>query len=134
MLAFSKAVLAHFTAQWGGFTVIQEENTLFSPPVNTPWVRINIVTATTTQVSVGPTSLDRTTGYVQATVFSPLQQGHERRDFLIERLLPIFRKIRVGGAQFLTPSTTLNLDIGEPWYMASVRWPFWLDLETTATI
>lgn len=134
MLAFSKAVHAHFSSQWGGTTVIQHENTLFVPPNNAPWVRLNIVTANTSQISVGPVSLDRTNGYVQATVFSPIQQGHERRDFIVDQLLPIFRKIRVGGAQFMTPSVAIDVEIGEPWCMASVKWPFWLDQETAATL
>lgn len=133
MRAFARAVKDHFVASWAA-TTVQHENVLFTPPTNDAWVRLNVVTGSGQQISLGPTSLDRETGYVQVTVFVPLTGGAEYRDHLIDTLKPIFRKRRVGGATFGVPDIVVNINDSEPWYMASVRWRYQLDEETHAVM
>lgn len=133
MRTFAKALSTHFAASWTT-TVVQYENVLFTPPVGDAWVRLNVVTGSNQQISLGPVSLDREIGYVQVTVFVPLADGSEYRDHLIDTLKPIFRKRRVGGATFNVPEVAVNVSDNEPWYMASIRWRYQLDEETPAVM
>lgn len=133
MRTFAKAVRDHFDTSWTA-TAVQHENVLFTPPANNAWIRLNVVPGVNQQISLGALSLDRESGFVQATVFVPLAQGAEYRDHLIDLLKPIFRKRRIGGARFEVPGITVNVDLTEPWFMASVRWRYQIDEETEATL
>lgn len=133
MRAFARSVADHFAASWTA-TTIQYENVMFSPPSGAAWVRLNVMPAVVRQISLGASSVDREYGTVQVTVFAPLAQGTEYRDHLIDILKPIFRKRRIGGAQFETPDVSVDTSFAEPWFMASVRWRYWLDETTDAVL
>lgn len=134
MKTFNDLIRYHFATYWNSRTPVQYENVLFTPPNGGPWVRFNVVPGIANQTSLGPTSIDREFGFVQATVFVPLAHGTDMRDYIIDLLKPIFRKRRVGGALFGVPSVIVDTFVNatDPWYMASVKWNYILDEETSA--
>lgn len=127
------AVRTRWQAQWS-HTPTAHENLTYTPVPGTAWVRLTIRAANAQQASLGQPSLDRHTGLVFLQIFTPLDQGQDRSQWLADRAAAVFRKtslvVAAGEVVFGVPYQVVAETGGDNWHQINVVCPYTFDVLT----
>lgn len=132
-LAVVTAVRSRWQAQWS-HTSTAHENQAYTPVAGSAWVRLTVRPAGAQQASLGTPSLDRHSGIVFLQIFTPLDQGQDRSQWLADRAAAVFRKVDVaaspGSMVFGVPYQAVAETGGDNWHQINVVCPYTFDLLT----
>lgn len=121
------SIRQRFRSEWQS-TPIAWPNADFEEPEADPWVRLNIVTATSEQITTGASgSRDfRHVGTVVVQVFVPRNSGDGYALELADAACAIFRGVTVDGITFTAPWVEQGPD-DPKWKQVNAVCPFYRD-------
>lgn len=90
------------------------------------WVRVNVLTGTSRQVSFGSTNRFRTPGTLVIQIFLPIGRGTKDIDVVVDRIVTEFRAKTEGGVTYQTPQRIPQGRDGT-FYQVNVNIPFYSD-------
>lgn len=116
-----ESIYQRFATDWGVTSDYTFDNEDFTPPEDTPWVRLVVRHTSSNQVSLGSSGnrkFDRD-GLVFVQVFTPLDQGSAVADALVEKVLEIFEGKTIDLIRF-TDVTPREVGPMDGWYQVNV--------------
>lgn len=99
---------------------VQYDNAHFEPPDSEPWVRLSILGGSTLRTESGRY---RTTGVIDASIFTPVGIGDQRALSLADLITNVFKPSTVHGVKFRLPSVSSVGTSGRYWQV-TVSCPF----------
>lgn len=113
----------HFEDNWTD-TPVEYDNVPFTPIIGTPFVRLNVVWATNTPISIG--GLNRGTGIAYFQIHTPKGTGTIESAKIATKIAKIFTNKSINKVQFST-STIQRIGVVRSWYRLNVLIPFTVD-------
>lgn len=117
------AIEAHLSNNWGD-TPIDFDNVNYRPVRGTAFVRLQIEWANSVAISIG--GLSRGSGYIDLSIFVPVNTGVAIVNGLADDLAALYNKWQTGGLRFLV-GRTQRVGQQEEWYQLKVLVPFTYD-------
>ncbi len=105
-------------------TPIDFDNVGFKPVRGTAFIRVQVVWVDTTNVSVG--GMDRGTGYVLFSIFTPVGEGSKQALAYADQLAFLYNRYTSGNLTCNSASTN-RIGQVEEWYQVNALVPFKYD-------
>lgn len=99
------------------------QNSPFTKPSDSPWIRVSVNNASTTRVSINQV-VERTIGLIQIQIFIPLNNGAYDVGVIADDLAAILRSRNYNGITMLDPNLTPGEE-NDGWFMAVLDTEFW---------
>lgn len=114
---------SEFTDKWT-YTDIAYQNVNFNPSTADSWVRLNVLPASASQISMGSTPYFRYNGVVVVQVFTRPGTGGKGSMRLVDYVTTIFRAKNIGGIQFGVP-VVAHVGSINGWNQVNVNCPYY---------
>lgn len=123
------AILTQFSTEWATLTtppaLFYDDVTGDLPPATSPWARVNIQNVFGEQTSLGEAGarIFEHSGIVTVQIFTPVGDGLDLSDTLVEKALDAFEGRSTSGIWY---KNARAVDIGEDgdWYQVNIKSDF----------
>jgi hypothetical protein len=120
-------IRAQFMDNWGGETIVAEENAAGEPTDQVAWIRFQVLGTDGRVAGIGgPQTRYRHDGDVVIEIFAPLNHGVGRSRELADKASSILRGLQVGGITFWAPRL-IKVGPRGAWYRMNLICPFQRD-------
>jgi len=115
-----------FVTDWANATPVTFANEDFSPPTDTPWVRLAVLHFTGNQETLGEVGNRRfrREGQISIQVFTPLNDGLRDIDALVQSARQIFEGRTLTGPIWCTDSAVQEIGPSDGWFQFNVDTDF----------
>lgn len=120
------AIRTRWDANFAAYPTQHDNQGDFTKPNDALWVRFNVRSGQTAQVSIGEQKRFRTAGVVIAQVFVPAHDGTGTAMLLADLVDTYFRAVTASGVTYLTPSVE-HVGLSGAYWQTNITIPFRAD-------